>query len=520
MTIIHTSPMPAVDIPTTTITEYMLRDLDSLADRVAMIDGPSGATTTFAELAGQIRSLAGGLVARGFAVGETVAIVAPNIPAYAVVFHGVATAGGTVTTVNPTYTADEIRHQLQDSGATMLVTLSMFADAALGAVEGTSVTEVVFLDEVPEGSGGLEFASLMGEPIDQVPVDPTTHTVVLPYSSGTTGLPKGVMLSHYNLVANLCQCGPGLDYEQGEVALAALPFFHIYGMQVLMNGLLSEGVTVVSVPRFDLVQVLELIQTHKITRFFAVPPMVLALAKQPVIDNYDLSSLKMVFSGAAPLGAELAAEAAARIGCEVVQGYGMTELAPVSHLTPTGAFKAGTSGITVANTECRIVSEDGVDQPVGERGELWVRGPQVMLGYLNNDTATNDTIDADGWLHTGDVAIIDDDGHCSIVDRVKELIKYKGFQVPPAELEALLLTHTGIADAAVIGIPDEEAGELPKGYVVLKPDTELSAEEVQEFVAGQVATYKQLRMVEFRDEIPKSASGKILRRMLRDEHMG
>jgi acyl-CoA synthetase (AMP-forming)/AMP-acid ligase II len=254
-----------------------------------------------------------------------------------------------------------------------------------------------------------------------------------------------------------------------------------------------------------------------VTRFFVVPPVVLALAKHPLVDQYDMSSVVQIFSGAAPLGAELAAEAAARVKCDVVQGYGMTELSPVSHGTPEGMFKPGTSGITVPNTEVRVIDPaTGEDLGVGEAGELWVRGPQVMKGYLNNEQATRHTIDDEGWLHTGDVAVVDADHHVSIVDRVKELIKYKGFQVPPAELEALIITHPKVLDVAVIGIPDVEAGELPKAFVVPAPESGLTAEELQEFVAEHVSSYKRIRLVEFVDEIPKSPSGKILRRMLRD----
>ncbi len=513
MTIVHASTYPDVEIPEIPITELVLRRAEELADQPAISDVTSGRGYTFGELSHMIKSFAGGLQARGFGVGNTLAIMAPNVPEYAVVFHGVAVAGGTNTTLNPTYTADEIRHQLQDSGATLLVTIEMFLETAQAAVEGTSVTEIITMDGV-EGTTAL--TSLLGDPIEQVPVDVADHVVVLPYSSGTTGLPKGVMLTHRNLVANIVQCGPVLTYEPGDVAIAALPFFHIYGMQVLMNGLLANGVRVLCMPRFDLVEALETIQKEKVTRFFAVPPMVLALAKHPVVDEYDLSSLDMVFSGAAPLGAELAKEAAERIDCEVVQGYGMTELSPVSHATPAGNFKAGSSGLAIPNSECRLVDADGNDQDVGGRGELWVRGPMVMKGYLNNVEATRNTIDEDGWLHTGDVAELDENGHYSIVDRVKELIKYKGFQVPPAELEALLLTHPKIADAAVIGVLDEEAGEIPKAFIVTAPGQDLSAEDVQEFVAGKVASYKKVRIVEFIDEIPKSASGKILRRFLRD----
>ncbi|MDH3706816.1 MAG: AMP-binding protein, partial [Acidimicrobiia bacterium] len=395
------------------------------------------------------------------------------------------------------------------------VTVGEVLPVAQEAIEGTSVTEIYLIGEGADGADS--FTALYGDEIDQVPIDVYEQVVVLPYSSGTTGLAKGVMLTHHNLVANLEQMTTTLTYDEGEVALAVLPFFHIYGMQVLMNGLLASGCTVISMPRFDLEGALTLIQDNKVTRFYAVPPMVLALAKHPLIDQFDLTSLRQVFSGAAPLGAELAAEAAARIDCEVVQGYGMTELSPVTHATPPGQGKPGSVGVTISNTECRVVDEEGNDQPVGGEGELWVRGPQVMKGYLNNAQATTDTIDSDGWLHTGDVARIDDDHHVYIVDRVKELIKYKGFQVPPAELEALVVTHPAVADVAVIGVPDEEAGELPKAFVVLKPGEEASATDIQDFVAEHVAHYKQIRMVEFIDEIPKSASGKILRRFLRDQ---
>ncbi|MEM7095967.1 MAG: 4-coumarate--CoA ligase family protein [Actinomycetota bacterium] len=512
---IHTSTLPDVEIPQDiSITDYALRRVDELADQPAIIDGPTGRTTTFAELRDGIQLLAGGLAARGFGPGHTLALMAPNIPEYAFFFHGVAYAGGVVTTINPTYTAGEIRHQLQDSDASILVTISMFLDVAQEAIEGTSVTEVMTIDPV-DGVPSM-FDLLTSPPLtEQVPVT-NDDLVVLPYSSGTTGRSKGVMLSHGNLTSNIAQMEHVLVFEPGDVALAALPFFHIYGMQVLMNGLLANGVTIVTVPRFDLEQALGIVQDRKVSWFFAVPPMVLALAKHPLVDNYDMSSVKMVFSGAAPLSAEVGEEASERLGCAVVQGYGMTELSPVSHCSKGFESKAGSSGITVSNTECRIVDAEGNDLGIDEDGELWVRGPQVMKGYLNNDEATADTIDEDGWLHTGDVAHFDEDGYIFIVDRIKELIKYKGFQVPPAELEGLLLTHPGIADAAVIGIPDDEAGELPKAFVQLQPGVELSEDEIKQFIADQVATYKQIRLLEFIDQVPKSASGKILRRELRD----
>jgi len=513
--IIHRSPMPDVEIPEVSVTDYVLRMVDTYPDRPALIDGPTGRTYTFSQFRDMVRRFAGGLAARGFGKGDTLALMAPNLPEYAVVFHGVAMTGGTITTVNPTYGAEEVRFQLQDAGASMLITIGMFAETAKQAIEGTQITEVLTLDGA-EGTGNA--LALLGEPIDQVPVDVHEDVVVLPYSSGTTGLPKGVMLTHHNLVANMCQAEPCFHLREHEVVLSFLPFFHIYGMSVLMNLSLSFGGTVVTMPRFDLEQALQLTQEHKVTRFYAVPPVVLALAKHPLVDQYDMSSVVQIFSGAAPLGAELGIEASNRVGCEVIQGYGMTELSPISHCTPEGDGRPGTSGVTVSNTEIRLVDPvTGEDQGVGSEGELWVRGPQVMKGYLNNEEATRITIDDDGWLHTGDIAVVDEHHHVSIVDRVKELIKYNGFQVPPAELEALIVTHPKVMDVAVIGVPDVSAGELPKAFVVVKPGMEMTEDEVKEHVAAHVASYKHIRIVEFTDAIPKSASGKILRRMLRDQ---
>jgi len=512
--IIHASPLPDVDIADVTITAHVLRRADELAGREAIRDTSGASSYTFAELRAAIHSLAGGLAARGVGTDTVVGLMAPNIPEYAVVFHGVAVAGGAVTTINPTYGSEEVRHQLTDAGATMLFTVPMFVETALAAIEGTEVTELIVIGDAAPGATAM--SEVFGEPIEQVSVDLAEHTVVLPYSSGTTGLPKGVMLTHHNLVANIEQCRHAIKYGDDEVALAALPFFHIYGMQVLMNGLLANGVTAVTMPRFDMVEALAAVQSLKITRFFAVPPMILGLAKHPIVDDYDVSSVRQVFSGAAPLGAELAAEAGARLGCEVVQGFGMTELSPVSHCTVEGEYRPGTSGVTISNTESRIVDPDtGDDQPVGERGELWVRGPQVMKGYLNNPSATAATIDDDGWLHTGDVAIIDEHQHMTIVDRLKELIKYKGFQVAPAELEALIITHPKVADVAVIGVPDDAAGEIPKAFVVAAPGETVTLEDVQALVGEHLVSYKQIRLLETLDAIPKSASGKILRKELR-----
>ncbi len=518
MTIIHTSPLPDVEIPDVTITAHVLRTTPDMPDRVAIRDTAGTSSYTFSELSAAIHSLAGGLAGRGVAPGTVVGLMAPNVPEYAVVFHGVAVAGAAVTTINPTYGAEEVRHQLQDAGASMLFVVPMFLEVARAAVEGTDVTEIVVMgaSSVAAAEGTTSMADVFGDPIEQVAVDVASHTVVLPYSSGTTGLPKGVMLTHRNLVANIEQVKHAIFYTDDEVALAALPFFHIYGMQVLMNGLIANGVTTVTMPRFDMVEALQATQDLKITRFFAVPPIILGLAKHPIVDQYDMSSVRQIFSGAAPLGAELAAEAGARLGCEVVQGFGMTELSPVSHCTVEGDYRPGTSGVTISNTESRVVDPaTGEDQGVGDRGELWVRGPQVMKGYLNNAEATAATVDADGWLHTGDVAIIDEFGHMTIVDRLKELIKFKGFQVAPAELEALIITHPKVADVAVIGIPDDEAGEIPKAFIAPVEGETVTLEEIQELISAHLVSYKQVRQIELIEAIPKSAAGKILRKELR-----
>jgi acyl-CoA synthetase (AMP-forming)/AMP-acid ligase II len=340
----------------------------------------------------------------------------------------------------------------------------------------------------------------------------------IPYSSGTSGLSKGVMLSHRNLVANMIQMEGVFAVSPEDVVIAVLPFFHVYGLCVIMNLGLLGGATLVTMPRFELEQFLDLLERYRVTRAYVVPPIALALAKHPAVEGRNLSALRHIICAAAPLGADLAEEVAQRIGCPVSQGYGMTETSPRALVVPlfTTAKKPGSVGPPIPGTECRLVDPDtGEDASPGEPGELWMRGPQVMRGYLGNPKATAAMIDGDGWLHSGDVAIVDEDGWFTIVDRVKELIKYKGFQVAPAELEAILITHPQVADCAVIGVPDDEAGELPKAFVVPAGD-DLDSEELMAFVAEQVAPHKRIRVIELVAEIPKSPTGKILRRLLRE----
>jgi acyl-CoA synthetase (AMP-forming)/AMP-acid ligase II len=516
------SRLPRQEIPEIPVTRFVLRHADRLADRPALIDGASGRTLTYGQLSDSIRRIAGGLMARGFGKGHVLAMLAPNVPEYPVVLHGAALAGGTVTTINPLYTPREIAHQMKDAGARYLFTVPAALPAVSEVQAETDIEEVFVLGDAGEHPA-TPLSALYGEAMsdDELPViAPRDDVVMLPYSSGTTGLPKGVMLTHYNMVANLVQLDQ-LDVQEGQSMVAAMPMFHIYGMQPLMNCVLASGGTVITMPRFDLREFLELHQRYRIPRAFVVPPIVLALAREPCVDEYDLSALESVFSAAAPLGVDLEAEAAARLNCKVVQGYGLTEAGPVTHLPlPGEALPAGSIGVALCNIECRIVDvESGCDVGPHERGELWVRGPNVMHGYLGAPEATAATITEEGWLRTGDIGSVDEAGYFYILDRLKELIKYKAFQVAPAELEGVLLTHPAVADAAVVPLADEEAGEIPKGFVVMKPGTDTTAvtpQSLMDFVAGQVAGFKQIRRLEVIDVIPKSPSGKILRHVLRE----
>lgn len=512
---IFRSPYPDVAIPEVSLSEYVLGGAAARGEKPALIDGPSGRALTYGGLVGAARRAAGGLAARGFGKGDVFAILSPNLPEYAVAFHAVAMLGGVNTTLNPLYTVEEIAYQLNDSGARSLMTVPALLDKATAAADQAGVREV-FVFGAAEGA--TPFAALLAHdgPAPEVAIDPREDLVALPYSSGTTGLPKGVMLTHRNLVANLAQTGATERCGPDDTLIGILPFYHIYGMVVVMNMALARGATVVTMPRFEMEGFLQLLQDHRVTRAYLAPPLVLALARSPLVERYDLSALRMIVSGAAPLDERLARSCGERLGCAIKQAYGMTEASPVTHLNPEppATIKLGAIGLPTANTECQVVDLD-TGRPLGpnERGELWVRGPQVMRGYLNRPDATAQTVDAAGWLHTGDVVVVDDEGYFTVVDRVKELIKYKGFQVPPAELEALLLTHPAIADAAVVPLPDEEAGQVPKAFVVAT-DAALTAEAVRDFVAARVAPHKRLREVEFIEGIPKSPSGKILRRLL------
>ncbi len=489
----------------------------------ALIDGTNGDTITYSQLDAFHRRVAAALTEAGLRQGDVLALHSPNTIAYPVVFYAATRAGASVTTVHPLSTAEELAKQLADSCARWIVTVSPLLGVARRAAELVGGIEEIFVCDHAEGHRSVLDMLASTAPEPRLTIDPSEDVAALPYSSGTTGVPKGVMLTHRSIATNLAQLDPFIPMGPGDRILAVLPFFHIYGLTALMNAPLRNGATVVVLPRFDLAQFLAAIDRHRINGLYVAPPIVLALAKHPAVAKYDLSSLEYIVSAAAPLDAALARACSHRLGLPpVLQAYGMTELSPGTHVVPRNAPNPppGTVGKLLPGTEMRILSLDdpGKDVGVGEEGEIAIRGPQVMKGYLGRPDATAAMIDADGWVHTGDVGRTDADGWLFVVDRVKELIKYKGFQVAPAELEALLLTHEDIADAAVIGVHDADGNEVPMAYVVPQPSVRLTEDDVTAYVAERVAPYKKVRRVAFVTSVPRAASGKILRRELRALH--
>ena len=500
----------------------LTRAADRHGQKTAVIDGDR--SFSYRQMEEYSDRLASALAGLGIRKGDSVAILAPNCVEFVIAFFGILKAGATVTTVNSGYREREIAHQLNDSGAGTLIVheaLKPVADSARSEIRGLK-REIVIRADSSDGDsfwGLLENASASPP---ELTVDPKTEVAVLPYSSGTTGLSKGVMLTHYNLASNVRQFTARGDEEatlvSTDVILTHLPLFHIYGMNVLMNGAIAVGATQVMMGRFDMDEFLGLLSGHRVTTLFTVPPVGLGLTQYPGVASADLSSLRVGFFGAAPLSEDMQGRIQEALGFPIIQGYGMTESSPVTHadFMESDLIKHGSIGPAMPDTEAKVVDVEtgAVELPPDEIGELAVRGPQVMKGYYNNEQATAETLTEDGWLHTGDIVRMDADGYGWVLDRKKELIKYKGFQVPPAELEGILLEHPGISDAAVIGKEDLESGEIPKAFVVRSQGAEVSAEDVIGFVAGKVATFKQVREVEFIEAVPKNPSGKIMRRTL------
>jgi acyl-CoA synthetase (AMP-forming)/AMP-acid ligase II len=506
------SDLPDVEVGGASLPEFLLGRADLPTGKAALVDGPSGRSLTYGQLAAGVERVAAGLAARGFGRGDVLGLYSPNLPEYPLAAYGAMAAGGAVTTASPLLTAGELAGQLVETGATALVTIPPFLDPARAAAEKADVDEVLVFGEA---DGATPFRELLAHhhPPARTVIDPERDVAALPFSSGTTGLPKGVELTHASMVTSVRQTQVMLRFAADDVVLAVAPLFHVMGQIGVLACGLRAGATVVTLPRFDLEGFLDAIQRHRVTAMIVAPPIMLALANHPLVDRYDLSSLRLVGCGAAPLSGEIEQRCADRLGCEVAQGFGMTEATCCIAISPPDAPRHGSVGQLLPNTSARIVDPaTGTDLRPGRTGELWVRGPQLMRGYRNQPEATAHTIDPDGWLHSGDLCAFDDDGYLYVVDRLKELIKYKGSQVAPAELEHLLMAHPAVADAAVVPRPDADAGEVPVAYVV--PRGQATPDELLAWVGERVAPFKRLWAIELTDQIPRSPVGKLLRRVL------
>ncbi|KAK8294536.1 hypothetical protein V6Z12_D05G005800 [Gossypium hirsutum] len=491
---IFRSTLPDIYIPNhLPLHTYCFENVSQFKDRPCLINGPTGKIYTYAEVHLTARKVATGLNNLGIQQGDVIMLLLQNSPEFIFAFLGASFRGAISTTANPFYTPAEIAKQATASKTKLLITQAVYAEKVKSFAKDNDI-KIVTIDAPPEGC--LHFSELTEANEDEIPAVKinSDDVVALPYSSGTTGLPKGVMLTHKSLVTSIAQ---QVDGENPNL------YFH-------------------EKDKFEIVTLMELVEKYKVTIAPFVPPIVLAVSKSPVIDKYDLSSIRMVMSGGAPMGKELEDAVRDRLpNAKLGQGYGMTEAGPVLAMNLAFAkepreTKSGACGTVVRNAEMKIVDpHTGASLPQNQSGEICIRGTQIMKGYLNDTEATKVTIDKDGWLHTGDIGYIDDDDELFIVDRLKELIKYKGFQVAPAELEAMLIAHPNISDATVVPMKDEAAGEVPVAFVVRSNGSKITEDDIKQFISKQVVFYKRLGRVFFTDAIPKSPSGKVLRKDLR-----
>ncbi|CAL5405585.1 unnamed protein product [Camellia sinensis] len=509
---------------------YCFQNLSQFPDRPCLLIGSTGKSYSFSETHLVSRKVASGLSLLGIKKGDVIMLLLQNCAEFVFAFMGASMIGAVTTTANPFYTPAEVFKQFDASKSKLIITQSQYVDKLRDAGDNFPKLgeefSVITIDDPPENC--LHFSVLSEANESEIPtvsIDPD-DPVALPFSSGTTGLPKGVILTHKSLISSVAQQvdgeNPNLHLKGEDMVLCVLPLFHIYSLNSVLLCSLRAGAGVLLMHKFEIGALLELIQRYRVSVAAVVPPLVLALAKNPMVVTFDLSSIRMVLSGAAPLGKELEEALRTRVPQAIFgQGYGMTEAGPVLSMCLAFAkqpfpTKSGSCGTVVRNAELKVIDpETGCSLGPNHSGEICIRGPQIMKGYLNDAEATATTIDVDGWLHTGDIGYVDDDDEVFIVDRVKELIKFKGFQVPPAELEALLVSHPSIADAAVVPQKDDVAGEVPVAFVVRSNGLELTEDAVKEFIAKQVVFYKKLHKVYFVHAIPKSPSGKILRKDLR-----
>jgi len=501
------SPWPPIDPPACSICDTVLEPAAQLGDKPAVIQGETGQILTYRQLVEGSARVAAGLSRAGLAPGQPVALALPNSIEFVLAWFGALRAGAWVVPMNPVYTPAEMEYQIRDSGARHLIAVPDRAAALQPAVDRVFSTD----------GGWHELIECPAPPPDVHPGP--QDLAVLPYSSGTTGKPKGVMLTHANVVANMRQVWGADEVKRDDIIVNMMPVYHVAGLSAVLNSYLGRGAAVVLMRRFDLEAWLALNERYSATILAVPPPVILAVAKSPLWERFRLHTIQRAACGAAPLGAYLQRAFEERTGLVLHQVWGMTEGTAMlaSDANDRARRKLGSCGYLMPSSEARVV-EVGSDRELGanETGEIWLRGPNIMRGYWNQPRATADTLLGDGWMRTGDIGYFDADGCVFLVDRLKELIKYKALQVAPAELEDIIQSHPAVLDAAVIGAPDEAAGEIPMAFVVRRAGVSLGAEELMEYVAARVAPHKKVRAVEFIDQIPKSPTGKILRRVLKE----
>ncbi|KZV20099.1 OPC-8:0 CoA ligase1 isoform 1 [Dorcoceras hygrometricum] len=496
--------------------------------RIAFIEAATGRQLTFSDVWRAVDAVSTFLFEDyGIRKGHVVLLLTPNSIYFPIVCLAVMSLGAVITTTNPLNTSREIAKQIADSKPVLAFTIPQL----VAKIAGSNLRVVILGPSASQSSpdsGNLRVVASIEEMMRREP-SPTRvkervgqdDTATLLYSSGTTGASKGVVSSHRNLIAMVQTVVNRfrLD-EENSTFICTVPMFHIYGLVAFATGILASGSTVVILSKFELDEMLAAIQKYSATHLPLVPPILVALVNnyETIRKRYDLSSLQSVLSGGAPLSKEVIEGFVEKFPkVTILQGYGLTESTGIGASTDSleESRRYGTAGLLSPSMEAKIVDpETGAALPVNRTGELWLRGPCIMKGYFSNEEATASTLDSDGWLRTGDLCYIDEDGFVFVVDRLKELIKYKGYQVPPAELEALLLTHPEIADAAVIPFPDKDVGQFPMAYVVRKAGSTVTQSGIMDFIAKQVAPYKRIRRVAFADSIPKNQSGKILRKDL------
>lgn len=482
-------------------------------DRPALVDGASNRTTRYEELIDKLRRVASAFRARGAGPGSCLAVHGPNSAEGVITALGMAATGGAFTGASPAVTADELCRLINITRARFLVTSLPLLAIAREAASRAGAPELIVLDG--KADGAIAFSQLLDgvSPLNDFTVGPET-VAMRPCSSGTSGLPKAVELTHHALAAAALQVRAATGMRQDDTLLAVAPLFHIMGTAFFIGAGLTLGASIVVMPRYKLETFLDAIEKHGVTFLVATPPIMQGLADHPAVNNYDLSRVRLTVCSGAATSAELEKKVARRLGTVVAQAFGMTEMSGPIAFNPPEAPRPGTCGILVPGTEARIVDPNiDTEKGAGEIGEIWVRGPQMMGGYFANAEATRAAFSPDGWLRTGDTGFFDAHGYLHLVDRLKELIKVNAYQVAPTELEALIVSHPAVADAAVVGRPNEKTGEIPVAFVV--PRSQIDANELITWLAVRVAPYKKIHAVEFVDHIPRSPAGKILRRLLK-----